>query len=383
MATYKVIQDIEADDKIVGPFGIRQFVYLLIVAVLAYIGYRASELAWFLGLPFLPFIIFFGLLALPFGGSQPTEVWLLAKFRFALKPKKHVWSQDGVKELVTVTVPKRIEKHLTKEFSQTEVRSRLETLASTIDSRGWAIKHVNASMFGQPALATAGGSERLVDVGALTGQAPTSDVTASDDVFDEQNNAVAQNLGRMVSASSKARRDQLVAQMKQGSFKAGPSLSPTPSNASPPPPTPPKDKASVLPPAQSSPAGLASFSGTVVRPDPSATKPSTPTTPSKPTEPLTEEELLEKLHAEAAKKPKNYGHLHVVKTLKQQEEEAAAKAKAEQAKAAANPVTPPPDPDIIQLANNDDLNVETIARQAKKKKDKDQSAPGEVVIKLH
>jgi hypothetical protein len=108
MANYKVIQDIEADDKLVGPFGIRQFIYLLIVAVLAYVGFRASELAWFLALPFLPFMFFFGLLALPFGGSQPTEVWLLAKFRFFLKPKKHIWSQDGVKQLVTITVPKKI-----------------------------------------------------------------------------------------------------------------------------------------------------------------------------------------------------------------------------------------------------------------------------------
>ena len=32
MAVYKVPQDVEADDKLIGPFSFRQFIYLLIVA---------------------------------------------------------------------------------------------------------------------------------------------------------------------------------------------------------------------------------------------------------------------------------------------------------------------------------------------------------------
>jgi hypothetical protein len=238
-----------------------------------------------------------------------------------------------------------------------------------------------------------GGTDRLVDASTLSGQPPVSDVNASDDVFDEQNNLVAQNLGRMVNASSKTRRDQLVAQMKQVSKDATPApqsakapaeapgsvipnpLAVTPLNkkspASTPEPTPPTPQ-----------PGLATFSGKLVTPDLSAVQKKTPAEPPKTSAQLTEEELLEKIHAEAAK-PKNYGHLHVVKPIKEQEAEAAAKAKAEAAKAAARPVTPKPDPDIIQLANNDDLNVETIARQANKKKGKNQPPPGEVVIKLH
>lgn len=386
MATYKVIQDIEADDKLVGPFGIRQFIYLLIVAVTAYIGFRAAEIAWFLALPFLPFIIFFGMLALPFGGAQPTEVWLLAKFRFFLKPKKHVWSQDGVRELVTITAPKVLEKHLTKELSQTEVQSRLKALASTIDSRGWSVKNINPNAFSQPAFAAAGaGSDRLVDVGAAQPQA--SDVNASDDMLDEQNNPTAQNLGRMVSASSKTRREQLVQQMKQGVPPAAPTpdsnQAPAPSPATPPQPRP------VAPPSK------------VVKPEPSAVQQQQQKATGQPqqTRPLTEEELLEKIHAEQ-EKPKNYGHMRVVKPIEEQEAEAAAQAKqAAQAPPAqqpaqasepsstqagaqtTQPVTPPPDPDIIELASNDDLNVETIARQANKKKKK--TPPGEVVIELH
>ena len=39
MAQYKVAQDVEAEDKLLGPFSFRQFIYLIIVAV-------ACALAW-------------------------------------------------------------------------------------------------------------------------------------------------------------------------------------------------------------------------------------------------------------------------------------------------------------------------------------------------
>src|SRR5690606_31847173 len=125
MATYKVIQDIEAEDKLIGPFGIRQFIYLIIVAVSLFVGFQLAMVAWFLVLPLLPHTLFFALLALPFGGQQPTETWLLAKIRFAMKPRVRVWDQSGIKDLVTITVPKKIEKILVKDMSQHEVRSRL------------------------------------------------------------------------------------------------------------------------------------------------------------------------------------------------------------------------------------------------------------------
>ena len=39
MATYKVPQDVEADDKLIGPFSFRQFIYLIVVAL-------AGAMAW-------------------------------------------------------------------------------------------------------------------------------------------------------------------------------------------------------------------------------------------------------------------------------------------------------------------------------------------------
>ena len=48
MAQYKVPQDVEADDKLLGPFSFRQFVYLLIAGGLIACNYTSAVyfIAW-------------------------------------------------------------------------------------------------------------------------------------------------------------------------------------------------------------------------------------------------------------------------------------------------------------------------------------------------
>lgn len=96
-----------------------------------------------------------------------------------------------------------------------------------------------------------------------------------------------------------------------------------------------------------------------------------------------EEALVEKLKAEneSSTMTAAYGHMKTLKTPDQLRKEAA-----EQAIQAANTkpkkpkVTPATEAAIINLANNNDLSVETIAKQAHEQvSDKD----GEVVISLH
>lgn len=406
MATYKVIQDIEAEDKLIGPFGIRQFIYLIIVAVSGFIMFRILiSPVWFLGFILLPHTLFFALLALPIGGEQPTETWLLAKIRFSLKPRRRIWDQSGVQNLVTITAPKKEEKVLVHDMSEGEIRSRLQALANTIDSRGWAIKNVNVNMF-TPAYAGAAGqsSDRLVDIGAVQ-QVPDYAVTPVDDMLDEQNNPRAQNLDRMISASSKAHREQIVNSMKnanagsqQNTPLPNPALPTANTRAIPAPATP--DPVGQQPDywflnqgssVGSVPAGFSGASAsTIVTPDPNAMQQQSAGLPLQPlaphSGPLTEEELLDKIHTEKQNKPKHHSNLKVIKTLEEQQEDERI-AKLEAAKEAAAqipepPMTPAPDPDIIELARNDDLNVETVARQAKKSKEQD-LPDGEVVINLH
>src|SRR5262245_43987443 len=99
MASYKVIQDIEAEDKLVGPLSLRQFIYAGIAALCGYLSFFSlSKGLGLLLFIFVPPMLFTGFFAFPFGRDQPTEVWALAKIRFFLKSRKRIWDQSGVKD---------------------------------------------------------------------------------------------------------------------------------------------------------------------------------------------------------------------------------------------------------------------------------------------
>ena len=113
MATYKVLQDIEADDKFVGPLTLKQFVLLGITAICLYLSFFfLAKQIWIVAVLVLPIEIITGFLGFPWGRDQPTEIWLLAKLRYLFKPRKRIWDQTGIQELVKITAPKKIEENL-------------------------------------------------------------------------------------------------------------------------------------------------------------------------------------------------------------------------------------------------------------------------------
>jgi hypothetical protein len=220
MAVYKVIQDVEAEDKLLGPLTFKSFIYAIIAGLCAYIEFRllfvGSPIKWLFISIFFPPIVLFGVLASPLGRDQPTEVWLLSKIRFFLKPRRRIWDQEGMEELVTVTAPKKAELHLTKDLTQTEVHSRLKVLASTLDTRGWAIKNVDTNLNtivpDSPGLNPS--SDRLVANAGYTQPAPVIDVHAADDILDEQNNPTAQKFANMMRQADQDRKKAVLETMK-------------------------------------------------------------------------------------------------------------------------------------------------------------------------
>lgn len=216
MATYKVIQDIEAEDKFVGPLTLRQFIEAGIAVVCGYLIFVfLTKNLWILALPLIPVMLAAGFLAFPWGKDQSTEVWLLAKIRFLLKPRRRIWNQSGIQELVTITAPKHMEQFTGNNLSETEVKSRLKALAETIDSRGWAVKNASVNYYNQPSAMANTTSDRLIDAGAFTREVPNVDVRASDDILDEKNNPTALHLNELVNASSQAHRQATLESLKQ------------------------------------------------------------------------------------------------------------------------------------------------------------------------
>jgi hypothetical protein len=217
MATYKVIQDIEAEDKLVGPLSLRQFIYAGVAAFLGYLSVLSvMNGAVFLLALFVPPMVFCLFFAWPWTPDQPTEVWALARIRYYFKPRRRIWDQSGVKELVTITVPKRIEKVYTDGLSQTEVRSRLGALADTIDSRGWAVKNSTLNLSAAPSYVgqMTTGSDRLIDYGNAPQEVPDDAVLPSDDMLDELNNPIAQQFDQLINASARKRRSVLVDKLR-------------------------------------------------------------------------------------------------------------------------------------------------------------------------
>lgn len=367
MATYKVIQDVEAEDKLVGPLSLRQFIYACIAAICLYLSFLSiTKHAAFLLIFFLPVALFTGFFAFPWGRDQPTEIWALAKIRFLLKPRKRIWNQSGTKELVTITVPKRVERQYTDGLSQTEVHSRLQALADTIDSRGWAVKNVNLNLYSQPDQAGIQDSDRLVGTSSLPQEVSNIDISASDDIMDEQANPLAHQFDTMIAAAAQTHRQQIVSQLQQPTPKATPAQNTTQ--------TPPNDYWFLNQPAPA-PAGSATFiDAPVVAPGVQA---ETPTVPVAATPTAEEQALVSKLEKENRHLKAAYGHMKVVTPLSEQ---AAKPAPAPVNKPAPPPVTPKESAAIINLANNDDLNVDAIAREAKRQKGGDDD---EVVISLH
>src|SRR6266436_897108 len=100
MAVYKVIQDVEAEDKLLGPLSFKGFIYAIIAIVCAFINFKllflGTPFKWVLMPAFLLPMLLFGVLASPLGREQPTEVWLLSKIKFFLKPRLRIWNQAGL-----------------------------------------------------------------------------------------------------------------------------------------------------------------------------------------------------------------------------------------------------------------------------------------------
>lgn len=328
MASYKVIQDIEAEDKFLGPLTLKQFIFGAGAAFFGYLSFFAviKGFAWAL-IIFMPPALLGAFMAVPWSKDQPTEIWVLAKIRFYFMTKKRIWDQSGAQELVKITAPKKIEKILTNNLSQGEVTSRLKALAETIDSRGWAVKH--ASLAEAKMQTDNFVSDRLV---MPVIPEPVSEITDQiTDMYEQHEDNMAQGLQASTDAQHQRNIDKL------NRLRAGESLEEVNKQGTP----------NFTP---STPA----FSF------PKETK----TTLSSIDEQLLTQKIREKSEIGKA-------HLHDRKTT---------------SKGASSASLPSPssstasdDPAIINLANNDDLDVATIARQAKRKSNIDD---GEVVISL-
>ena len=136
MAAYKVLQDVEAEDKLLGPMTARQLLYAGMASALLFVGYLiADKTNWWVmtifAIPALPFIY----LAAPLGRDQPNDVWLLGRLNYLIRPRKRTWQKGGANQRVIIKAKAdKAEQEASRESDEV-VDSRLKRLANTLDSR--------------------------------------------------------------------------------------------------------------------------------------------------------------------------------------------------------------------------------------------------------
>ena len=202
MAEHVVPQDVEADDKLIGPFGLRQVIYLLIAAGAGFLAFLLTKIAIPLLIIPLPIMLFFLVIALPLRKDQPTEIYLAAIIKYLMKPHDRIWKADGEQPLVEISAPIVDDSPRTKDLAGEEVSRRLSFLSNLSDTQGWSTRGISGPV----------NNTNLSDEFA-------SDAYNAVDVM--ENSDLSNNIDNLLDKSDQRVRENAVARMNQlGQVKA-------------------------------------------------------------------------------------------------------------------------------------------------------------------
>ena len=136
MGQYKVPQDVEAEDKILGPYTLKQFIYAIIGVAYGFLTFRiffgTTPIIFFIvGVPPTILLLMLGLYQRK---DQPFEALFLALVAFWTKPRRRIWLKEPITEVFKIVQPP-LKEDVTQQ-NPGEVRSQLEHVAQVIDTRG-------------------------------------------------------------------------------------------------------------------------------------------------------------------------------------------------------------------------------------------------------
>lgn len=227
MGQYKVPQDVESEDTIIGPLTFRQFIYALIGVACGGISF-----ALFKSVPIIGIIIggpptlLFLLLGLYKRQDQPFEAYFLALLGYMGRPKYRVWQKEPIESVFQIEAPPVEKKNL--QLDPRLVRGQLETLARIVDTRGYSIKNADVQDQGEDQVLHLSDVGRLVQPAIYDVNVPIveSDIGDADDMFDAANNPAAHNLDSLIENTEANIREQMMARMQQ--VQAAPATAPLP-----------------------------------------------------------------------------------------------------------------------------------------------------------
>lgn len=146
MGQYKVPQNVESEDKLVGPLSMKQFIYAIIGIGWGFLIWRILQPGGVAAIPIMILLIvpvsgFMMMLAFGRREEQSFENYLIAMIRFQVVPRKRIWLKDDYKGEVIIDAPPPPKPKVMTSADLDKVHSRLQQLALVVDTRG----HVKSS----------------------------------------------------------------------------------------------------------------------------------------------------------------------------------------------------------------------------------------------
>ena len=144
MAQFKVPQNLDIEDKIIGPFTLKQFLYLLGGVIICYFLYvvLAPHGLFTVALADVPVAALTVALVFVKINERPFIYFLMSFVIFLSRPQELLWARfPGQEDIKVVTGEKAtVRRKEVKKIAQGDegVKSRLQQLSMIVDARGWA-----------------------------------------------------------------------------------------------------------------------------------------------------------------------------------------------------------------------------------------------------
>lgn len=132
---FQVPQNIDMEDKIIGPLTLIQFLYLLgggVACYLLFLSFKTSFIFWVLALPIALLALALAFLKIQ---DQPLAYFIKAGLIYLSRPKKRIWQRQGIQPKVIQTSYKNIAKQPLIIPKRRIEKSQLEQLAQILDTQ--------------------------------------------------------------------------------------------------------------------------------------------------------------------------------------------------------------------------------------------------------
>lgn len=215
MGQYKVPQNVESADKIIGPLTLKQFIYAVMGVAWGGLSFAALRtvpaVMIIVGAP--PTILLL-LLAFYTRDGQNFEQLLIAMVGYFANSRKRIWIKEEIAEAFRIEPPKPVIEQSQRDPA--EVRGQLEKLGNLIDSRGW---NKAPEPDAETILPATPQTDRLVAPPVSAPQAGDLE-TPKSDILDLKGSPLAVNLEQLLNSAAADVREEAIEQMQTKPKKA-------------------------------------------------------------------------------------------------------------------------------------------------------------------